>query len=167
LIQIRSQSPYSWSKQNKQITTFVQAYGDKRITIATLQALQKLTSEQLAVAEHNEFPSAAVVTASSQGKLLGVGFAIDDGSSSCLIVVHPTARRQGIGNQLLDTLIRSLKHFSCLVAVDNISSLSLCFKYGLHATSMHEGPTGKTTLRFERSLSNGSNNTRNLNTIFK
>lgn len=165
LIQIRSQTSQSWVKHKDRIIAFIKAYGNQRITLATLHALQSLSPKQFtAVGDRSSVP-AAVVTVSSQGKLLGVAFATDDGSGCCLIVVHPKARRQNIGYQLMGSLIQHLEHFSCHVAVDNISSLALCFKHGLHAVSIHEGPTGKNTLRFERSSSHGSSVTRHLNIV--
>ncbi|URN92822.1 MAG: GNAT family N-acetyltransferase [Candidatus Pristimantibacillus lignocellulolyticus] len=155
----------TWNKQRAKILNFISHYGEKRITLATLHSLRLLSDEQLNYQPSSDIVPASVVTFSDQGKLMGVGYAIGDGSGHCLIVVRPEARRNGVGFQIMKELINSLDHFSCQVAIDNVASLALCFKNGLHAVSMFKGPTGKATLRFERSSVHGAATVRNTNTI--
>ncbi|HIW34995.1 MAG TPA: GNAT family N-acetyltransferase [Candidatus Paenibacillus intestinavium] len=155
----------SWNKQRAKILNFISHYGEKRITLATLQSLRALSDEQLNYQSSPDIVPASVVTFSDQGKLIGVGYAVGDGSGHCLIVVRPEDRKSGIGFQIMKELIDNLDCFSCHVAIDNISSLTLCFKNGLHAVSMFKGPTGKATLRFERSSVHGAATVRNTNTI--
>lgn len=155
----------SWKKQRAKILNFITRFGEKRITLATLQSLRALSNEQLDPQNFSDIIPASVVIITEKGVLAGVGYAIDDGSGHCLIVVRPEARRHGIGFQLMQALIDSLEHFSCQVAIDNIASLALCFKHGLHAVSLIKGPTGKATLRFERSSIYGSSSIRNSNPV--
>lgn len=156
---------HTWNKQRAKILNFITRYGDRRITLATLHSLRALTNEQLQSQPASNVVPATIITISEQGKLLGVGYAIADGSGHCLIVVREDARNQGIGSRIMQELIDSFEKFSCHVAIDNTASLSLCFKSGLHAVALFTGPTGKATLKFERSISNDISSIRNFNPI--
>lgn len=155
----------TWNKQRAKILNFITRYGDRRITLATLHSLRALTNEQLQPGPASNVVPASIITISEQGKLMGVGYAIADGSGHCLIVVREDLRNQGIGSRIMQELIDSSEHFSCHVAIDNISSLALCFKNGLHAVMIFTGPTGKATLKFERSIHDDISSIRNFNPI--
>lgn len=155
----------SWNKQRARIMNFITRYGEKRITLATLHSLRALTNEQLENNPSKNIPQASIITYSEKGLLLGVGYTIADDSGHCLIVVREEARKSGIGNQIMKALIESIERFSCYVALDNIASLALCFKNQLHAVALIKGPTGKATLKFERSTSNGTSSVRNSDSI--
>lgn len=161
---LRQLTSQSWNKNRARILNFITRYGEKRITLAALHSLRAISNEQLN-AQVEKLPPASIVTYTEQGALLGVGYAIADGSGHCIVVVHPDARRRGIGSKLMEALIHSLPSFSCQVAIDNVASLALCFKNELHAVAMFKGPTGKSTLRFERRSINASNTIRNSNPI--
>ncbi|MCM3632531.1 MULTISPECIES: GNAT family N-acetyltransferase [Paenibacillus] len=161
---LRHHTSQSWKKHRARILNFITRYGEKKITLASLHSLRALSNEQLNVqVEH--LPPASIVTYTEQGALLGVAYAIADGSGHCIVVVHPDARRRGIGSKLMEALIQSLPSFSCQVAIDNVASLALCFNNELHAVAMFKGPTGKSTLRFERRFMNASPNIRNSNPV--
>lgn len=161
---LRKLTSQSWSKQRARILNFITRYGEKRITLAALHSLRALANEQLDP-QVEQLPPASVVTYIEQGALLGVGYAIADGSGHCIVVVHSDARRRGIGSEIMENLIQSSPSFSCQVAIDNVASLALCFKNKLHAVAMFKGPTGKTTLRFERRSTHASTTIRNSNPI--
>lgn len=161
---LRQLTAQTWNKHRARILNFITRHGDKRITLAALHSLRALSNEQLSP-QVEQAPPAAIVTYSEQGALLGVAYAIADGSGHCIVVVHSDARRRGIGNTLMKSLIESLPSFSCQVAIDNLASLALCFKNELQAVAMFKGPTGKATLRFERRTVNVSPNIRNTNSI--
>jgi len=161
---LRQLTNQSWSKHRARILNFITRYGEKRITLAALHSLRALSNEQLNPQVEN-LPPASIVTYTEQGALLGVAYAIADGSGHCIVVVHPEARRRGIGSKLMKALIQALPAFSCQVAIDNLASLSLCFNNDLHAVAMFKGPTGKATLRFERRSMNASPNIRNSNPV--
>ena len=165
-VQVQQHTPNSWYKQRAKILNFISRYSDKRITLATLNSLLQLHDEQLNSSNNSE-PQAAVYTYIREGHLLGVAYYNEDGNGHCLIVVHPSARNQGIGVQLLQALIKQFQHFHCYVAIDNIPSLKLCFKSNLQANSMVKGPTGKMTLRFERSIAHENEAAGHLNALSK
>lgn len=144
-----------WSKDRRKLLTFAIRFGEKRITAAALHALRRLEPSWLETGEDGK-ARAAVVSVTAGGVLAGIGFAVDGGEGGCLLVVHPEARRLGAGKMIMQALITRLGHLSCHVAADNIPSLALCFGLGMKAVSIHKGPTGKSTLRFERGLRHDS-----------
>lgn len=144
-------TPESWIKERRRLLGFVLRFGEKRITVAALHALRGLDPDWLRLQEDG-FARAAVAVAQEGGRIVGLGFAADGGDSGCLIVVHPEARRRGAGSAIMKALIRRLGHLACHVAADNVPSMALCFGLGMKAVSIHKGPTGKSTLRFERGL---------------
>jgi len=161
---LRRLTSQAWNKQRARILNFITRYGEKRITLAALHSLRALANEQLNP-QVEELPPAVVYTYTEQGALLGVGYTIADGSGHCIVVVHSDARGRGIGSKIMEALIEASPNFSCQVAIDNVASLAMCFKNQLHAVAMFKGPTGKTTLRFERRPVHASTAIRNTNTI--
>ena len=147
---MQQQTPTSWKKQRAKILNFISRYSDKRIAIETFNSLRLLPSEQLLDTKH-EIAPATILTMENEKHLLGVVYFNNIEPKKCLIVVHPLARKKGVGEQLFTSLIKRYDKFRCSVAIDNVSSLKLCFKCGLHAVALTKGPTGKPTLCFERS----------------
>lgn len=150
-MQVKLLSPSQWSASKEKITRFLYRYGDKRITTAALAALQELPAARLAAGSGGGSGSAdaAIAIAVVGGRLAAVAFAEDGGERACFVVVSPEFRGQGAGSALLKALQRRLGRLTCAVAADNPSSLGMCFRAGMKAVSLHTGPTGKPTLRFE------------------
>lgn len=144
-------TPESWIKEKRRLLSFIIRFGEKRITVAALHALRSLDSEWLKKGDDG-YARAAVVIAKRNGRIAGLGFAADGGDGGCLIVVHPSARRSGIGSAIMRSMMDTLGSMACHVAADNIPSMALCFALGMKAVSIHKGPTGKSTLRFERGM---------------
>ncbi|MFD0588375.1 GNAT family N-acetyltransferase [Paenibacillus sp. GCM10027627] len=144
-------TPEIWLKERRRLLGFVIRFGEKRITIASLHALRTLDPAWLAVDESG-FSKATVVIAKRGGRVVGLGFAADGGDGGCLIVVHPGERRNGTGSAIMKAMMNALGKLACHVAADNIPSMALCFGLGMKAVSIHKGPTGKSTLRFERGI---------------
>ncbi|WP_164545529.1 GNAT family N-acetyltransferase [Paenibacillus albus] len=157
-MKVKLLSPSQWSASKEKITRFLYRYGDKRITTAALAALQGLAPARLAASRAASSggsgggeagAEAAIAIAVISGKLAAVAFAEDGGESACFVVVSPEFRGQGAGSALLAALHRRLGRLTCAVAADNPSSMNMCFRAGMKAVSLHIGPTGKPTLRFE------------------
>ncbi|RAP75491.1 GNAT family N-acetyltransferase [Paenibacillus montanisoli] len=149
-MQVKLLTPSQWSAAKEKVTRFLYRYGDNRITNAALVALRELPHAQLAEGRSGEAPSAAIAVAiSSSGKLMACAFAEDGGERACFVVVAPEFRGQGAGSALLKALRRRLGSLTCSVASDNAPSMAMCFRAGMKAVSLHTGPTGKPTLRFE------------------
>ncbi|NBD26093.1 GNAT family N-acetyltransferase [Paenibacillus glycinis] len=149
-MQVKLLSPSQWSSSKERITRFLYRYGDSRITHAGLAALNALPPARLAAANGRSGDAAAAVAVAIQdGRLAAVAFAEDGGERACFVVVSPECRGQGTGSLLLRALHRRLGRLTCSVASDNPASMNMCFRAGMKAVSLHTGPTGKPTLRFE------------------
>lgn len=148
-------TPEMWMKEKRRLLGFIIRFGEKRITVASLHALRSLDASWL-MADENGCSKAAIVIARSGRRITGLGFAADGGDGGCLIVVHPSARRTGTGSAIMRGMMNALGHLACHVAADNIPSMALCFSLGMKAVSIHKGPTGKSTLRFERGIQHDS-----------
>lgn len=144
-------TPEMWMKERRRLIGFVIRFGEKRITVDSLHALRTLDSSWL-IRDDNGFSKAVVAVARHSGQIIGLGFAADGGEGGCLIVVHPGVRRSGTGSAIMKAMMNSLGRLACHVAADNIPSMALCFGLGMKAVSIHKGPTGKSTLRFERGI---------------
>ncbi|WP_051251206.1 GNAT family N-acetyltransferase [Paenibacillus harenae] len=142
-------TPDKWSSEQKRLIGFAIRFGDKRLAVSTIHALRKLDGLRLEADRQGAY-GAVVSVATLGGRLAGFGFASDGGESGCMVVVHPEARGLGVGSAIVQAMIQRLGRLCCNVATDNIASMSLCFRLGMTAVSMHKGPTGKPTLRFER-----------------
>ncbi|MFD0962254.1 GNAT family N-acetyltransferase [Paenibacillus chungangensis] len=151
-------TPEEWRNGRQRLIMFASRFGEKRITAATLHAFRRLDGERLR-ADASGLSDTAVVTVQSGRRLIGLGFArqvdrsqageADDDEDASMIVIHPAARGVGAGSAILHALLSRLGRLTCYVATDNPASMALCFKFGMRAVSMHRGPTGKPTLRFE------------------
>jgi len=141
-------TPQRWLQLRDRLIAFAALYSDKRLTLASLQSLRSLDCAQLG----KEQAEAAIAVLSLKGRIKGIGFASDGGEGGCLIVVHPSERGNGLGTKLAKALLEQSGRLTCNVALDNPASMLVCFHIGMKAVSMHTGPTGKPTLRFERGL---------------
>ncbi|WP_339207793.1 GNAT family N-acetyltransferase [Paenibacillus sp. FSL K6-3182] len=146
-------TPEAWLAEQKRLIGFAIRFGDKRLAVSTIHALRKLDPSLLQ--DGVSRPCGAVAAIAKQGnRVVGFGFAEDGGEAACMVVVHPEARSLGIGSSLVQAMIQRLGKLTCNVATDNTASMALCFRLGMTAVSMHRGPTGKPTLRFERGTTN-------------
>ena len=142
-------SPESWVSARQRLIGYAVRFGDKRLTSAALHQLRKLDGSALAATSPQRYEAAAVI-ARHDGRIIGFGFAASGEAECCIVVVHPEARRQGVGRGMMNAMMSRIGAFSCNVAADNTASMAMCFSLGMKAVSMHLGPTGKPTLRFER-----------------
>ncbi|WP_424768059.1 GNAT family N-acetyltransferase [Paenibacillus sp. sgz302251] len=147
-------TPEGWLREQKRLISFAVRYGEKRLTVSTIHALRKLDASLLTQATEQETSSAAAVVAKQGPRIAGFGFASGGGEECCMVVVHPEARSLGIGGAIVQAMIERLGKLTCSVAIDNTASMALCFRLGMKAVSMHRGPTGKPTLRFEGGTTN-------------
>jgi ribosomal protein S18 acetylase RimI-like enzyme len=144
-VKLKLLSPDEWLQGRNRLTQFAIRFGDKRLTAATLRTLRQLEPARL-----TDDGDAAVVIATQDGRTVGFGLAAGMGEECCMVVVHPEARSLGIGGAIVQAMIKQFGELTCMVAADNTASMALCFRLGMAAVSMHRGPTGKPTLRFER-----------------
>ncbi|CAM4186053.1 ribosomal protein S18 acetylase RimI-like enzyme [Paenibacillus endophyticus] len=148
-------TPETWLAEQKRLIGFSIRFGDKRLAVSTIHALRKLDPSLLQPDLNGQCGAAAII-AKHGSRIVGFGFAEAGGEAACMVVVHPEARSLGIGSSLVQAMIKRLGKLSCNVAVDNTASMALCFRLGMTAVSMHRGPTGKPTLRFERGTAHDS-----------
>ncbi|MDQ6422351.1 GNAT family N-acetyltransferase [Paenibacillus sp. LHD-117] len=157
-------TPETWRSERRKLLGFVIRNGEKRITTASLQAFRDLEAAWLE--SDGSGHSRAVIAVTKQGgRMTGLGFAADGGDGGCLLVVHPGARRLGAGTVMMKAMINRLGRLACHVAADNIPSMALCFRLGMKAVSIHKGPTGKSTLRFERGILHDAARTGHIDTL--
>ncbi len=134
-----------WANVKEKIISFAIRFGDSRLTSAGIVVLRELSPFQL----DDDKSESAVTVAIEGGKLAGFAAAIEAGELACLIVVHPQWRGQGAATALLLALQSRCGRLTCSVAADNPASMQACFRANMKAVSLHLGPTGKPTLRFE------------------
>nr|WP_243864400.1 GNAT family N-acetyltransferase [Paenibacillus castaneae] len=149
-------TPEAWVLEQKRLIGYAIRFGDKRLAVSTIHALRKLDAAELIDEGPNQPCHAVVVVAKQGSRISGFGFASGNGEDGCMVVVHPEARSLGIGSAIVQAMIDRIGHLTCNVATDNTASMAICFRLGMTAVSMHRGPTGKPTLRFERRTSNGT-----------
>lgn len=141
-------NPEQWMADRKRLLSFAVRFGEKRLTVSAIHTLRMLDPSLLTAYKGNY---RAVITVAKIGsRIVGLGFAADAGENGCFVVVNPETRGLGIGAAIVQSMIKRLGRLSCHVAIDNVPSMALCFRLGMAAISMHTGPTGKPTLRFER-----------------
>lgn len=157
-------TPEQWAAERKRLIGFAIRFGEKRLTLASMHAFRTLEAALL-TAPSGESGAAAVVVATLEGRLAGLGFAADAGEKGCFVVVHSEMRDRGIGSRIVEKLISRFEHLTCTVACDNAPSMALCFKLGMVAVAMLTGPTGKPTLRFERRVSHDTAGARYTNLV--
>lgn len=143
-----------WPIAKKKLLAFARRYGDSRLTAAGLRALNELEPchlHEAAIdsAAANAAAPAVVAIALLEGKLAGFAFSLSAGEHACLVVVRPHSRGLGIGSELLRKLQSRCNVLTCSVATDNPASMGMCFRAGMKAVSLEQGPAGKPTLRFQ------------------
>lgn len=138
--------PGGLEKYRGTLLRFAEKFGDGRITRTAMHWLHNVSPAQL------EQPEDVIVVALEEGTIIGLGCAAGRGDHSSFIVVHPQYRGRQVGQKLLATIKEQTGKLTCTVAVDNIPSLTMCFRAGLHAVDLFEGPTGKPTLKFVSSI---------------
>lgn len=136
-------TPEQWVLERKRLIEFAVRFGEKRLTVAAIHSLRRLSPDLLA----NEGTVIAVARLGS--RIVGLGFAAESGEQSCIIVTHPEVRGIGIGFAVMNVMMQKLGRLTCQVALDNVPSLTLFFRLGMKAVAISTGPTGKPTLRFE------------------
>jgi len=145
---IRSPQKIKWPLLRTKFVQFIIYAGEQHITVDALKQLESLPVSGLQE-DGTQLLIATERTPSAKARLIGLSFVENFGDTTCLVVVHPDYRGQSIGTQLLREQINRLGNLSCSVAMDNLSSLHMCFQAGLTAYTLIEGPTGKPTLAFE------------------
>ncbi|BBH21497.1 hypothetical protein Back11_28420 [Paenibacillus baekrokdamisoli] len=144
-MKVKLLSPAEWAIAKEKLIAFFIRFGDSRITAVGIKALQELSPASLSSTE----AGSAVVVAIEDGKLAACAVAVDAGEQACLIVVRSEMRGKGFATLLLRALKSHCGRLTCNVATDNSASMQACFRSGMKAVSLHQGPTGKSTLRFE------------------
>ncbi|QJC53033.1 hypothetical protein HGI30_16600 [Paenibacillus albicereus] len=140
-------TPKQWTRSREPLLRLMSAWGGGRLSAAGLAALKELRAEELEPAA-GEAPEAAVAVLVEQGRTAGIAFARKAGREACLVAVSPPSRGQGAGSLLLRELRRTWGALDCRVAADNAASMKMCFRAGMAAVALEEGPTGKPTLVF-------------------
>ncbi|WP_168122777.1 N-acetyltransferase [Paenibacillus sp. HB172176] len=163
-MELQHLTPEDWLKEKKRLLNFAIRFGEKRITVAALHSLRSLKPESLQPDERG-CSEAAVVISKHGGRMTGLGFAADGGEGGCFLVVHPSARRLGTGSSIMRAIMKRIGFLTCDVASDNVPSMALCFALGMKAVSIHRGPTGKSTLRFERGIQHDPAHTGHIDSI--
>ncbi|USB32399.1 GNAT family N-acetyltransferase [Paenibacillus sp. YPG26] len=140
----------SWSRMHSSILGFIRKYGGQRITRDAYRQIQKLTPVTLRQPGCALF--IATVHTEDGTRLAGLSLVAGYGDQAGIVVVHPLYRGRHIGTKLLQAQQLQMGRLSCRVALDNPSSLKMCFNAGLSARRMVLGPTGKPTLVLEDDL---------------
>lgn len=148
-VELESLTAEMWSLERRRLLNFAVRFGDKRLTVAAFHTLRRLVPSMLDK-DISGVCQAIVVVAKQGSRIVGMGFASEEGEAGCIVVVHPNERGCGVGSAIMEAMILRLGRLTCNVALDNIASMALCFRLGMSAVAMHKGPTGKATLRFER-----------------
>ncbi|MGO4107964.1 GNAT family N-acetyltransferase [Paenibacillus sp. YAF4_2] len=138
-------TPEQWVLERKRLIEFAVRFGEKRLTVAAIHSLRRLSPDLLAKGSDG----AVIAVARLGSRIVGLGFAAEAGEQSCIIVTHPEARGIGIGFAVMNAMMQQLGKLTCQVALDNVPSLTLFFRLGMKAVAISTGPTGKPTLRFE------------------
>ncbi|MEF2243432.1 MULTISPECIES: GNAT family N-acetyltransferase [unclassified Paenibacillus] len=153
-----------WMLEKGMWLAFIVRHGRKKITKSAFRALQQLDPNKLVTNSDGRSP-AVIAAVRHQGKPIALGFADNYGMDGCFIVAHSEAGGRGAGSAIMNALLQSQGKLTCNVAADNIASMALCFKFGFKAVQLHKGPTGKSTLRFERGFQDGSASTWHSNAL--
>jgi GNAT superfamily N-acetyltransferase len=123
----------------QKIMLFLRKYGEGRITHHALRWLSSISTSEV-------IPGSLALVALEEKKLAGVMIFSRYGIEEAITAVHPSYRKQGIGEALLMEAKERLGKIYTRVSCDNTPSLKLCFRCGLTAFELFKGPTGKPTL---------------------
>jgi GNAT superfamily N-acetyltransferase len=140
IMQIKQIAPEHLGKVRQRLIQFFQLYGDKRITKRGLNWLEEVTPEELSEQGN------CLLVCIEDARLLGAIAVGNFGRRESFIAVRPTQRQKGIGQLLVDGLMKRMDKMYARVALDNIPSLKLCFSMGMAGFQIITGPTGKPTL---------------------
>lgn len=144
LTSISPDNPADWPSIREQCYDFMCRFGSRRLTLERCKTLQKMSFDQL------QHPGASLIAATVRGEYgrmpVAICFVAGFGEEACLIAVHPLYRNRHIGTSLILFQLSILGRLRCKVAVDNYSSLKMCFHAGMQAVSLEKGPTGKPAL---------------------
>ncbi|QGG57383.1 GNAT family N-acetyltransferase [Paenibacillus sp. B01] len=145
-------TPKQWTRSREPLLRLMAAWGGGRLSAAGLAALKELRAEELEPAGGGA-PAAALAVLLEQGRPAGIAFARKAGREACLVAVSPPCRGRGAGSRLLRELQRTWGALDCRVAADNAASMKMCFRAGMAAVALEDGPTGKPTLVFRSGAS--------------
>lgn len=121
---------------------FITKYGDGHITKKAISWLKKTPFSELDLRNGDLIH----VIFDNRKRLLGVIAIKHFGLDESVIVIHPNARKKGVGYDLTTGVLEDINRCYVKVANDNIPSLKLCFLCGMRAFELVKGPTGKPTL---------------------
>ncbi|WP_052703015.1 GNAT family N-acetyltransferase [Paenibacillus beijingensis] len=138
-----------WMVLRTQLLGELERWSEGRLTEAGMEMLASARLAELTPVPGEPAPAAAIAAAFVGGRLAGAAFARDAGETACIVAVHPKVRGRGLGSLLLERLQRNWGRLQCKVAADNTASLKMCFRAGMTAVALTEGPTGKPTLLFK------------------
>ncbi|TCS96779.1 GNAT family N-acetyltransferase [Hazenella coriacea] len=138
-MKIRTLSFHEMKRVRPQLIRFIRRHGDGRITHRAIRWFQQLIQESW-----NE----GMIVAATLDKNIITGLIVlgNYGLDESFIAVHPSYRKQKIGETLLQHALHRLGKIYTRVACDNTPSLKLCFACGLTAFQLTYGPTKKPTL---------------------
>ncbi|MBW7477046.1 GNAT family N-acetyltransferase [Paenibacillus oenotherae] len=156
-MEVRILKAAQWHSARKKLLAFARRYGDSRLSAGGIRALSELEPSNLERDGSSSFDSttaadntsAVIAVALHDGILAGFAFSLGGGEHACLVVVRPHSRGLGVGSELLRALQSHCVRLTCTVATDNPASMGMCFRAGMKAVGMEQGPTGKPTLRFQ------------------
>lgn len=137
-MKIRNLDPTDLNRHRKSLIQFITKHGDQRITAKALRWLTQLPAEDFA-------PGTLLTVILYEEKLAGFIAFADYGRVESFIVVHPAVRERNVGEHLVRHSLTELGRVYTRVSLDNVPSLKLCFRCGLHAFRLIKGPTGKPT----------------------
>lgn len=132
-------TPSLLERKRPLLLSFVQRYGDSRITRKAIQWLQTVTLDP-------QRDGTLILVALEEKKLVGLFAIASHGLEEALLVVHRASRRRGIGKQLCETGQQLLPKLYVRVALDNTASLRCFLQSGFVGVKLLDGPTGKPTL---------------------
>ncbi|MDQ0087019.1 GNAT superfamily N-acetyltransferase [Paenibacillus anaericanus] len=137
----------SWERQHSEFLAFITRFGNKVVSEEASRYLRKLSPKDLTTPGTSLL--LAVITSEDGERIAGASCMTSYGCGINLVIVHPLYRGTGIGSKLLMNQISTLGRLSCLVSLNNISSLQMCFRAGLSARGLIKGQGGRPLLLLE------------------
>ncbi|WP_379135885.1 GNAT family N-acetyltransferase [Paenibacillus sp. sgz500958] len=127
-----------WKRQLDGLLLFIREHGDIRIVMSVCKNLSCLTPSQLSL------PGISLLVATVRGQqgrqVSGLSIAVDYGKEIFFVAVHPLYRNRGVGTLLLTEQVKRLGSLQCQVESTHAASLKMCFKAGLVAVDLVNGP---------------------------